>query len=313
VVLLRPSNHARVDLSQSLQSKSAVANEQPHYEEDAVAHPIAYMPLSTYPEAVSDETVKAAASYASSLGVSLHVSAFTVDIPEVRSPFGGLLLDVPGMTRSAEERSRTEGLRLEKAARSAGSKASTEADQRRVILGAALDAAAHEARYYDLSVLPWSGESWTTQEDMNQAVVFGSGRPCIMVPPSARAEALNHLAIAWDGSRVASRALWDALALLPDGGRVSVLTIQDEKPLNEKSIARTLAAMLAKRGLKTEAIDASLNNRTVGEVLQDTALEAGASLLAMGGFGHSRVRDFILGGATKGVFSNLRLPVLLSH
>jgi nucleotide-binding universal stress UspA family protein len=179
-------------------------------------------------------------------------------------------------------------------------------------MGAELDAAATEARYYDVSVLPWSDETVLTQ-DMAEAVVFGSGRPTILVPPSAPPASLHHVAIAWDESRVAARALGDALSLLPEGGRVSVLTVQDDKPLGGSDIAGSLAVTLGKRGFKTEACSISLGGKTIAEALQDTAKNEGAQLLAMGGFGHSRLRDFVLGGATKGVLSDLRLPALLSH
>ena len=273
---------------------------------------IAYMPLNTYPDAVSDDAVRAAVAFAASLGAALHVTTFAVNIPQMRSPFGSLVLDLPGMVRVAEERSRAECRRLEGVVQEAGSAIVLDLHQREVVLGAALDAAADEARYYDLSVLPWSGDSIAAQ-DMTQAVVFGSGRPTIVVPPSAHIETLHHLAVAWDGSRVAARALWDSLALLPEGSRITVLTVQDEKPLAAAGIGRMLASSLEKRGFAAQAQVIALGGRTIAAALQDAALDAGAAVLAMGGFGHSRIRDFILGGATKGVFSDLRLPVLMSH
>jgi nucleotide-binding universal stress UspA family protein len=60
-------------------------------------------------------------------------------------------------------------------------------------------------------------------------------------------------------------------------------------------------------------VDIALDKRSISTALQEAALSEGAKLLAMGGFGHSRLRDFVLGGATKGVLSDLRLPLLLSH
>jgi len=273
---------------------------------------IAYMPLNTYPEAVADDAMRAAVGFAAPLGVALHVTTFAVDIPQPASALGSRLLDIPGMVRVAEERSRADCRRLGSIAREAGSSTSLSLSERTVVLGAALDAAAQEARYFDLSLLPWSGESVSTR-DMAESVVFGSGRPTILVPPSARPIKVNHLAIAWDGSRVASRALGDALSLLPDGSCITVLTVQDEKPLSGQGIAGALASSLKNRGFAAQAVDIMLSGRTIAGALQEEARQAGASLLAMGGYGHSRLRDFVLGGATKGVFSDLRLPVLLSH
>ncbi len=273
----------------------------------------AYMPLSTYPEPMDDRAILTAARFAEALGCRLHVKAFCADIPNVYSPLGGMLLDVPGMIRTLEERSRSESDRLKKLLEgSAQSASSVHFTSREVALGAAQDTAAAEARYYDLAILPWSGDIASGQE-MSEAVVFGSGRPAILVPPSARPASLTHIAIAWDESRVAARALGDALSLLPEGGRVSVLTVNDEKPLKKGDIATSLAASLETRGYKAKPRGISLAGNTISDALQAAAIAEGAQLLAMGGFGHSRLRDFVLGGATQGVLENLSLPVLLSH
>ena len=274
---------------------------------------IAYLPLTTYPDTISEDAIMAAIGCVASLGIALHVTTFSVRIPQMYSPLGNLLVDVPGLVRTAEERSKTECSRLQDLVQgTASSQFKVEYRTRDMVLGAALDAAAAEARYFDLSVLPWSGSTIAVQ-DMTQAVVFGSGRAAILVPASARPATLDHIAMAWDGSQVAARALWDALPLLAEGGRVSVLTVQDEKPLSGSDIAKSLASVLEKRGFSAKPLSIALGGRTISEALQDAALSEGAQVLAMGGFGHSRVRDFILGGATKGVLTQLKLPTLLSH
>lgn len=274
---------------------------------------VAYMPLSTYPETVTDSAILAAARFAAALGFELHVRAFSVDIPHMHSPLSGLLLDVPGLVRAAEAKSKAECQRLKGLLEGQVELSGClHFSTRQIVLGAALDAAAAEARHYDLSVLPWSGETVLAQ-DMSEAVVFGSGRPAILVPPLAHPASLDHIAIAWDASRVAARALGDALALLPEGGRVSVLTVQDEKPLSGSDVAGSLSSSLERRGFKAKPRSISIGGNTIAEALQEAALAEGAQLLAMGGFGHSRMRDFVLGGATKGVLGDLRLPTLLSH
>lgn len=273
----------------------------------------AYMPLSTYPELVADSAILAAVGFAATLGCKLYVTTFSVDIPQMYSPFGSLVLDVPGLVRTAEDKSKAECRRLQELVQGpGGARAHVQVTTRQVVLGVALEAAAAEARYYDLSVLPWSGETVSAQ-DYSEAVVFGSGRPAILVPTSTPAATIDHIAIAWDGSRVAARALGDALSLLPRGGLVTVLTVKDEKPLSGSDPARVLAASLEKRGFNAKALDVRMGEGTIAEALQETAKAEGAKLMVMGGFGHSRVRDFVLGGATKGVLSDLRLPVLLSH
>lgn len=274
---------------------------------------IAYLPLNTYPEAAPDPEILAAVGFASSLGCGLHVSTFAVDVPHTASPIGGFFIDVEGMARATEERSKAECGRLQALIEGA---AQPELDvsigHHTAVMGAGLDAAAAEARLFDLAILPWSVETLSAQ-DMAQSLVFGAGVPVILVPPSTAAGAITHIAIAWDGSRVAARALCDALPLLAAGGRVSVVTVQGEKSLSGSGIAHTLAASLERRGYSANAVNISLEGRTIATALQDGSIAEGAQLLAMGGFGHSRLRDFILGGATKGVFGDLRLPVLLAH
>lgn len=274
---------------------------------------IACMPLITYPEAISDEAVQAAVALAGSLGCELDVSLFAVDLPRMSSGLGDLLIDIPGLVRSAEEKSRTECQRLERLVRdAAASRPDVRCTTRKAALGAMTDEAAAVARYADLVLLPWIGEAVAIRE-LAEAVVFGSGRPVILVPPSARVVSFDHIVVAWDGSRVAARAVGDALPLLAEGGRVSVLTIRGEKSLNGEDPAGALVSSLARRGINAGRLETELGWRTISEALQETALSGGAQLLAMGAFGHSRIRDFILGGATEGVLAELRLPVLLSH
>ena len=274
---------------------------------------LAYMPLASYPEAVEDGAIKAAIGFAASIGCALHVEAFAVDLPRVSSGLGDYLINIPGVIQAAEECSRAECERLQGLVQEASaSQLESHCTTRKVPLGAVLDSAASEARYCDLTLLPWSADTGAVP-DMAQAIVFGSGRPAIMVPPTAHSAVLDHVAIAWDGSRVAARALGDALPLLADGGHISVLTVGDEKPLDGPNLAGALASWLGKRGYNATPVDVTLGNRMISEALQETALTKGSQLLAMGGFGHSRIRDFILGGATKGVLERLQLPVLLSH
>lgn len=152
---------------------------------------IAYIPLTTYPEAVTDQAILAATRFAAMLGYELHVSVFSVDIPQVYAPLGGLLLDVPGLVRAAEEKSRAECQRLRNVlAGPREPQTRVTCSVRESLLGTTRDIAAAEARYYDCSFLPWSGETVAVQ-DISEAVIFNSGRPAILVPPSTRPDRLR--------------------------------------------------------------------------------------------------------------------------
>ncbi|MCZ0963423.1 universal stress protein [Paracoccus benzoatiresistens] len=272
---------------------------------------IAYIPLNTYPEAPSDAAILATIGLAETLGCEMHVATFAVDIPPVALPWGDFLINVEEMARAAEDRSKAECQRL-RALIEAGAKGNRAIHfvHHQPVMGGALEAATVESRYFDLALVPCSSVS---SQDMAQSLVFGSGLPVILVPQPAQFEQVHHLAIAWDGSHVAARALGDALRLLADGGRITVLTVQDEKALSSSGIAETLAASLELRGYVAKAMSLRLEGRSIAKALQDAAIEEGAQLLAMGGFGHSRLRDFVLGGATKGVLADLRIATLLAH
>jgi nucleotide-binding universal stress UspA family protein len=274
---------------------------------------IAYLPLDTQSDPVPETAILSALATGVAFGCKIHVSNFAVSVPPVASPLGGFMINVEGMARTIEERSRATCQRhaaLIEAAPTAGSVVAVAT--RDVGMGGVLPAAAAEARLFDLSLIPVPTGS-TSPQDMAQALVFDSGSPVILVPEATRPMPLDHVAIAWDGSRVAARALNDALHLLKPGGRISVLTVQGEKALAVTDLAGTLATALRLRGHDAVAVNVALEGRPIAEALQASAGASGAKLLAMGGFGHSRLRDFILGGATLGVLSHLRMPVLLSH
>ena len=271
----------------------------------------AYMPLVTYPEAVADAAIQAAISLAKGLGCTLQATAFAVDLPRASSGLGDYLINSPAIVRAAEEKSGAEADRLADVVQKVPASQAT-CSVRRIHASAVLSAAVSEARYFDIVLLPWSSQSGMAQ-DLAQSIVFDSGRPAILVPPGAQLDKLSHLAIAWDGSRVAARAMADALQLVPEGGRVSVLTVEDEKQLAQPNLAETLVSWLEKRGFGAASVRVSAGGQSISDALQQATLSSGSQMLAMGGFGHSRVRDFVLGGATKGVLARLKIPVLLSH
>lgn len=265
----------------------------------------AYLPLTTYPECMPDAAIDAALAQAKAMGLTVEAGVFAVDIPQPVTPFGSIVLDIPDLVRRAEEKSRADAARLEAHVEGSGATVGVQ----RVYVGAAEDRAAAAARGHDLVILPWAK---STGRDMATAMAFGAGRPVLLVPAGAVAAAVDHVAVAWDGSRVAARALWDALSLLPEGARVTLLTVVDEKAV-EDGAAATMAATLAKRGWKAGAVTLHAAGRGVAAALQEGAAATGAQVLALGAFGHSRLRDFVLGGVTTDILADCRMPVLLSH
>ena len=273
-----------------------------------------FVPLVSYPDPAPIETVPTALAASRHLGADLVGLSLLADIPDVSSPLSRLLLDTPSLIRKAEAKSRKHAVELAgaltKAAEAEGLAVSIEqASVRPELFG---ETAASRARYADLSFAGWTPGNDAVAM-VAEAVLFGSGRPLLLAPAGSILPSLDHVAIAWDGSRVAARALADARDFLARAKRVSVVTVVDEKPLPSDDIGQKLADALKRRGFDAAPISTTGRDATIAETLQKDAAALGAGLLVMGGFGHSRMRDFVLGGATKGVFANLKMPELLSH
>ena len=173
------------------------------------------------------------------------------------------------------------------------------------------DFVADHSRYHDLTLIG-IGIDPATQETA-KAAIFSSGRPTILVPETAAVPSPDHVMIAWDRIRVAARAVANSRDFLRKAQTVTIVTVIDEKPLPVTRLGERLAEYLAFHDIKAHVVQVHGAGRAIAESLQTRALDSGAGLLVMGGFGHSRMRDFVLGGATSGILQSLQVPVLLSH
>ena len=274
----------------------------------------AFLPLVTYPDPVSAHVGSNAAIVAAQLDAELHALAVNVDIPPVSNALSKLLLNTPELIRQANAKSRKHGddiLRVvADQARQAHVKLATDRVETSLpLLG---DVAATRARYFDFVLIGWEAANEGTHT-LAEDVIFGSGRPAMLLPELVKPVAFDHVAIAWDGSRVSARAVADAAPLLGRASKITVLTVTDEKSLPEDDPCARLAAGLRERGLSAEPHTVLSGGGDIAVALQENAIQRGANLLVMGGYGHTRMRDFILGGATNGVLRDLRLPILISH
>jgi nucleotide-binding universal stress UspA family protein len=166
------------------------------------------------------------------------------------------------------------------------------------------------ARLRDLTILPESNDQWFAE-----AVIFGSGKPTLVLPqrPRSRPFELGTVAVAWDFSRAAARAVSDAIPLLEKAKKVRVVTVLNEKHLDNKHSAEELSKHLSRHGIDVvlERVDAK--GRRIGEVLEAYVASHAPDMLVMGAYGHSRLRELVLGGATKSLLSKPPLPILFSH
>jgi nucleotide-binding universal stress UspA family protein len=125
--------------------------------------------------------------------------------------------------------------------------------------------------------------------------------------------ACQRVMVAWDHSRTAARALHDSIPFLRLAEEVTLVAVGGEKRFQTSPDPATIETALAQKGLNARFKQIHLGEASIGQALQGHALQCGADLLVMGAFGHSRLREFILGGATQEVLDDPQLPVLMSH
>ena len=158
--------------------------------------------------------------------------------------------------------------------------------------------------------MPESYDQWYAE-----ALIFGSGRPTLVLPetPRPRPFKLGTVAVAWDFSRAAARAVSDAMPLLEKAKKVRVVTVTNEKTLDTKHAAEELAKNLARHGIDVVLDKVDAKGQGIGEVLETYTASDQVDVLVMGAYGNARWRQFILGGATKSLLSKPPLPIMFSH
>ncbi|WP_027055256.1 universal stress protein [Mesorhizobium erdmanii] len=270
--------------------------------------------LPTYPDPPSSKVTSNAAAVARHLHAMLNAAVINVDIPDVSNALSRFLLDLPAKIREVEAASRSRGQALLDALAADAARCGVPLTRQELKAEPALmgESAAMEGRYFDLCLVGWTQGNEAARMTAEE-LVFSSGRPTLILPGHEDVIALDHVVIAWDGSRVAARAVADARPFLELASAISVVTVTDEKLLPREDIGDRLAHGLAARGLKAKAESIHAGDNEIGAALQEHAIRINGGLLVMGGWGHSRLRDFVLGGATEGILSDLRLPVLMSH
>jgi nucleotide-binding universal stress UspA family protein len=180
------------------------------------------------------------------------------------------------------------------------------------------DAALH-ARYVDLAILgqldPDRGDVELIRPRPEQ-VTLASGRPILVVPYAGQFETVGRrVLIGWNASREATRAVSDAMPLLTAADIVTVLTIdaREGPDAHGELPGADISLHLARHGVKAEIERTVSAGLSPGEVLLSRAADLGADLLVIGAYGHSRVRELLLGGATRSILQSMTLPVLMSH
>lgn len=143
------------------------------------------------------------------------------------------------------------------------------------------------------------------------AALFGSGRPVMLVPDTPPWDPIDHVLVAWNGSLEASHAVFGALPLLREAGRVSVFSVPG--PENDDASGAALAEALSWQGIRVHQAIVRGAPELIGAALLATAADSGATMIVMGAYTHSRLRQSFLGGVTMHVLANAAIPVMMTH
>ncbi len=171
------------------------------------------------------------------------------------------------------------------------------------------------ARRFDLSVVLQPDPDSNTANDLfMESVLFGSGRPVVIVPYIQREPVkLDHIVCCWDGSATAARAIADAAPMLAKAKTVELLLVINGRENKSEEAGADMATHLARHNLNVTLKKITSIDIDVGDAILSYAADSAADFLVMGGYGHSRWREFLLGGATRQIVSSMTLPTLMSH
>jgi nucleotide-binding universal stress UspA family protein len=249
-----------------------------------------------------------ACDYAISLANAFNAYLEGVAIAYTPAIAGGCEVMLPGWIE--EERDKAAERAKAAAAKLKGSALREELSAETRVLNATVAQApeifAQIARGFDLSIVQQNDPEQPAYENsIPLAALFESGRPVLIVPYIQRdGLRLNRVMLCWDGSRNAARAIADAQPFLARAKALELVT---------ETRAAEIARHLARHHLKVEVENVVAAEVDVPNALLSHAADSSADFIVMGGYGHSRMREFILGGATRGILATMTVPTLMSH
>jgi nucleotide-binding universal stress UspA family protein len=267
------------------------------------------------PGEARDPAAEYAISAASTLEAHLAGVAFIYDPVVPATVMGnGIPADLIESQRvESEKGARAAATRFEAAAKREG--LSFETHQLDASAAGAADRFGKLARRFDLAIVGQpQPDSPVTQDLVLETSLFDTGRPVLAVPYIQKGGlALERVMVCWDGGRAAARAIGDAMPLLTHAKAVELAIFSGERGKQDEIPGADMGQHLARHGLKVTVNRIPLGDVDVADAILSHAADSNADLLVMGGYGHSRLREFILGGATRGVLQAMTVPVLMSH
>jgi nucleotide-binding universal stress UspA family protein len=259
-----------------------------------------------------------AADYAISIAetFSAHITGIAFAYEPVVAPtvMGGVPGDWVEAQRAESAKAATAAIAQFEAA---AQRSALSADHRMLpaAVGGAADLFGHIARRFDLSVVGQTEPDRPTPEELIiESALFESGRPVVVVPYiQKQGLKLDRVLVCWDGSRTATRAIADSLPFLTRAKAIDVITVTDGHAKSDEIPGADIGHHLTRHGLNIEVKRIVAPDVDVPNTILSYAADCSADFLVMGGYGHSRLREFVLGGATRGILSSMTVPALMSH
>jgi nucleotide-binding universal stress UspA family protein len=255
-----------------------------------------------------------AISVAEAFGAHIAGIAFALEPVVPATVMGGIPADfVEAQRAESNKAARDATTRFDKAALAAG--LSTETHVFEVSVAGAADVFGRLTRRFDLSVVGQEEPDTFGPEGLiTEAALFEAGRPAIVVPYIQRAGLkLDRVLVCWDASRAAARAIGDAMPLLERAKEVHVVIVAGERHKRHELPGADMAQHLARHGIKVEVNRIAATDVDVASVILSYAADLSADFLVMGGYGHSRLREFVLGGVTRSILASMTVPALMAH
>lgn len=172
------------------------------------------------------------------------------------------------------------------------------------------------ARYADLVVLGQTSESDTSgvETDFVDRVLVAAARPVLVIPYAGQFKTVGtRVLIGWNASPEATRAVTDALPMLARAAEVNVVAFNPQGAPHGEMPGADIALFLARHGVKVNVSHERGTDIDAGNLLLSRAADLDVDLLVMGAYGHSRMQELILGGATRTILQSMTIPVLMSH
>src|SRR5579871_5806005 len=261
-----------------------------------------------------DVAAEYAISIAEAFGAHACGIAFAYEPVVPPSPMGGIPADLIDAQWAASDSAANTAIA---AFAAAAKRAGISAEHRRLTtsISGAGDLFGRLARRFDLAVTAQAEPKSSAAHGLVlEGALFGAGRPVVVVPYIQQAGLkLDRVMVCWDGSRPAARAIADAMPFLARAAAIDVVIVASGREKSDEIAGVDIGEHLARHGLKVDVKRIVSSDVDVPNTILSHAADSAADLIVMGGYGHSRLREFVLGGATQGILAAMTVPTLMSH